>query len=263
MVESAKLLFVPGSVAFLVIGLLIALGLLYGGKIGQRWGRRLLTLLLIVYTCLAMPVGATLVTLPLTWQYGSLGSKTLAGGIDTIVTLTTGVFVYRGSGLELVELGSHSSHSAIETARLYRLLGHPGILVSGGVVEPGAQSVSEADVLRDRLERLGVPPEKIVVETKARNTREQAELTSAILRERHVRRFVLVTDPAHMARATSEFRRLGLDPVPSVSAGSDSTPPGWLQRLRPNINSLKDSEWACYEYGARLFYWLRDVTGRP
>jgi uncharacterized SAM-binding protein YcdF (DUF218 family) len=256
MIDAIKLLLVPGSISFFVLGLLGALVLLYGNAAMQCWGRRWLTLLLVVYAFLATPVGADAVAAPLTWQYGALGSKAVAGAVDTVVTLTTGVYAYRAQGLEIVEMGKKTSHNALETARVYRLLGHPTVIATGGIVTPGAQLVSEAEVLRDGLVRLAIPPERIVLETRSHNTREQAEQSAAILRQRGVKRFVLITDAAHMPRAIAEFRRLGLDPIPSVSIVAESTPPGLLHRLRPNLGALQQSDWACYEYGARIYYWF-------
>jgi hypothetical protein len=34
-------------------------------------------------------------------------------------------------------------------------------------------------------------------------------------------------------------------------AGAD----GAWHRLRPSINALRQSDWACYEYLARVYYW--------
>jgi len=260
--EIAKLLLVPGSIAFFTIGLLAGVALLYGRPSLQRWGRRWLTSLVAAYAFLATPVGAGVVGAPLRWQYGSVGSKQAALGVDTIVTLTTGVFVYRANDLEWIEMGRNTSHNALETARLYRLLGQPTIVATGGIVVPGSQKRSEAEVLQDALLRLGIPADHIVLETRARNTREQAERSAAILRQRGAKRFVLVTDAGHMPRAVAEFRAQGLDPLPSAAVVTDTTPDGLLYRLRPSLSSLKLSDEACYEYGARVYYWILGVFGQ-
>jgi uncharacterized SAM-binding protein YcdF (DUF218 family) len=68
---------------------------------------------------------------------------------------------------------------------------------------------------------------------------------------------VLVTAADHMARATSTFRDVGLDPIPSVATFIMPPPPGLMYWIRPNINSLRQADWGCYEYMARLYYWFQ------
>jgi hypothetical protein len=56
---------------------------------------------------------------------------------------------------------------------------------------------------------LEVPPDKIVVERESTNTHENGERVAPMLRERNVRRILLVTDRLHMRRATGVFAHLG------------------------------------------------------
>jgi uncharacterized SAM-binding protein YcdF (DUF218 family) len=262
MAQSFKLFLVPGSVQFLAIGLALALGLLYGSARLQRWGRLWLTILLPFYLFLCTPVGADIVSAPLAWRYGSLKTAEQAAGIDTVVSLTTGSWVYKADGLEVDEMGKPTSYNAMETARVYRMLGSPTVLVTGGVAPGGEQRFRESEVMAEGLARLGIPQERIVLETRARNTWEQAVNSAALLRKRGVRRFVLVTDSEHMPRALSMFRAQGLEPVPSVSVMRTETPPGLIHRLRPTLTAYQQSDRACYEYVARLYYWGRDLLGR-
>jgi uncharacterized SAM-binding protein YcdF (DUF218 family) len=133
--------------------------------------------------------------------------------------------------------------------------------VTGGIVLDGQQHDSEAEVMAEGLVRLGVPRARIVLETHARNTREQAVNSAEVLRRRGTRRFVLVTDSEHMPRALSVFRAQGLDPVPSVAVMTFATPPGLIHRIRPALGAYLQSDRACYEYFARAYYWCQDLWG--
>jgi uncharacterized SAM-binding protein YcdF (DUF218 family) len=261
MVQTLKLFLVPGSVQFLAIGLALGVGLLYGGPRLQRWGRLWLTVLLPFYLFLCMPLGADLVSAPLVLRHGSIERAEQAAGVDTIVAITTGSWVYKARDLEVDEMGKFTSHNALETARVFRLMARPTIVATGGMVVDGQQRFTESEVMADGLVRLGVPRDRIVLETRSHNTREQAANSAEILKKRGAKRFVLVTDSEHMPRAVAAFRALGLDPVPSVSVLRVSTPPGLRYRLRPTLDAYLLSERACYEYFARGYYWLQDMLG--
>ena len=261
MAQTLKLFLVPGSMQFLAIGLALGVGLLYGGPRLQRWGRGWLTGLLPFYLFLCTPVGADLVAAPLKWQYGSLRSAEQATGVDTIVALTTGSVVYKANGFEVDEMGLFTSQNAMEAARIYRMLGSPTVLATGGVVPGGDQRFTESELMGDGLVRLGVPRDRIILETRSRNTLEQTGNSAEILRKRGTKRFVLVTDSDHMPRALATFRALGLDPVPSVAALTYATPPGLINRLRPAVGAYRLSDHACYEYFAIAYYWSRGLLG--
>lgn len=88
------------------------------------------------------------------------------------------------------------------------------LVVAGGVGEAG---VSEASVMAGLARGLGVAGERIVLEDRSRNTREQAVGVARLARERGWLRVVVVTDRYHLPRALFLFRRAGLgaggDPV--------------------------------------------------
>jgi len=125
----------------------------------------------------------------------------------------------------VVVLGAALSEPGVPSPALRRRLAHgvavwkrrdaTHLLVSGGVVGPPP---AEAEVMCALAIELGVPPERIVVEDRARNTFENAVYSGRIFHDCGWRRLVVVTDAFHMPRALFVFRRLGLpvagDPVP-------------------------------------------------
>ena len=85
--------------------------------------------------------------------------------------------------------------------------------------------------MRALLVDLGVPPGRIVLEERSRNTRENAEFTAGLLKEYRVQRVLLVTSALHMRRAVGEFERAGVDVVPAATDHVQGTVSGvrlWL-----------------------------------
>jgi len=121
--------------------------------------------------------------------------------------------------------------------------------------------MAESEVMADGLVRLGVPRDRLLLETRSHNRREQAANTAELLRKRGTKRFVLVTASGHMPRTLSAFRARGLDPIASPSSLRVTTPPGLLHRLRPTLGAFLQSDRACDEYFAIAYYWARGLLG--
>jgi uncharacterized SAM-binding protein YcdF (DUF218 family) len=138
-------------------------------------------------------------------------------------------------------------------------MGSPTVLVAGGMVVDGGQRSAESEVMAEGLVRLGVPRDRIILEVRSHNTREQATNSAELLRMRGTKRFVLVTDSEHMPRTLAAFRAQGLDPLPSPSSPRVTTPPGLRYRLRPMLGAYLQSDRACYEYFAIAYYWGRGL----
>ena len=106
----------------------------------------------------------------------------------------------------------------------------PWLVVSGGMT--GRATRSEAEAGRELLVSCGVPPEKIWIEDRSRFTLENLFYVRDALRERRLRRVILVSDPLHLARAATLARGLALD---VACAAAESAPPrrgsaGWWMR---------------------------------
>lgn len=170
-----------------------------------------------------------------------------------------GTNVRIASGLGVDDLGV-SALRVIETARVYHLLGNPLVIVSGGNTQRVEPSRPESLAYRAAAIQLGVPADRIVVEDRSMNTRDQALLLKPMLAAHGVSRFVLVTSPTHIGRALAAFRAVGLDPVPSAAAlRSEQGPSQWS--LLPDSESLLISDNALYDAAASVYYrangWLR------
>jgi uncharacterized SAM-binding protein YcdF (DUF218 family) len=80
------------------------------------------------------------------------------------------------------------------------------LIVSGGVLIPGT-TMTEATWFRDALVRRGVPNERILVETQATNTAENATYALPIIQAQHFQRVVLVMSDFEGMRAHLTAKR--------------------------------------------------------
>jgi uncharacterized SAM-binding protein YcdF (DUF218 family) len=208
------------------------------------------------YWILSCPAGAALLARTVTADYRPLETADAASGAQAVVLLSGGSKTIRAAGGRLPVVTTPSAMRALETARVYRLLGDPLVVVSGGITENDAKSISEADAIRAAIIALGVPADRIVLESESRNTHDEAVALKRMLAERRIDRFVIVTSAIHMGRSLAAFAVEGLHPVPSAA-------PIYQDRsdapfaLTPNEVSLEIGNAVVYEWGARAYYWWR------
>ena len=250
---------VPGSITFLILGFVVGVALLYGRDRTRKWGRRWLTVLALAYWALSTPLIADWIVGGLTRRYQPLSGREAARGAQTIVLLSVGSTAYVVDGQQVPELGKDTAYNVLEAARVYRMLGNPLIITSGGA-SPSAPRAPDSEMMREALVKLGVPADRVLVESRSANTREQATFTADLLRQRGIKTFVLVTAPEHMNRAVPTFEALGFTVVPAVSAFKEPVRGSWWEQVRLSRGALLQSDWAVYEYLARVYYWLRGWT---
>jgi uncharacterized SAM-binding protein YcdF (DUF218 family) len=83
------------------------------------------------------------------------------------------------------------------------------LLITSGSGDLLDQDHVEAPGLAAWARSMGVPAEAVVVESKSRNTRENATLSLPLAEAKGYRSFVLVTSAAHMRRSEAIFRKAG------------------------------------------------------
>jgi uncharacterized SAM-binding protein YcdF (DUF218 family) len=69
----------------------------------------------------------------------------------------------------------------------------------------------EAELMKRRALKLGVPAEQILLEPTALTTRDNALACAAIMRAHGMARALVVTQSYHRARAVAAFRRVGVE----------------------------------------------------
>ena len=116
-----------------------------------------------------------------------------------------GIILILGGGTlqynENIEIGLHTLKRVLKGYEIYRSTGYP-ILVTGGVISKG---IPESDIMKETLIHLGIPENKILVENKARTTKENALYTKDILE--NYKAVYLVTSYLHMKRSLLIFRK--------------------------------------------------------
>lgn len=115
-------------------------------------------------------------------------------------------------------------------ARLLQEGKAPRIVIAGG--HTGKANISEAEVGRERLLRLGIQPEKILVEDRSQHTLENLFNLRETLRGENWNTLILVSDPLHLARAGALANGLGLDPrcSPATACPPLRGSAGWWTR---------------------------------
>lgn len=91
------------------------------------------------------------------------------------------------------------------------------IILAGGLGDEEQQS--EAQAMQTYLLEQGVPAEKMILEDKSRNTKENLRNTKSLLNNKPIHSFYLVTHDYHMYRALlyAQQADLGVSPAPTHS----------------------------------------------
>lgn len=141
----------------------------------------------------------------------------------------------------------------VTTVRLYHKLKRP-IIVTGGGANDGTDA-AVATIAKRFLMDLGVPDHQIIIEDRARDTAQNARLTTAICRQRGYTQPILLTAAYHLKRARMAFDAAGIQvtPFPAYFLGSRDTPTTW-RHLLPRSGALHASATALHEYVGLLYY---------
>jgi uncharacterized SAM-binding protein YcdF (DUF218 family) len=163
------------------------------------------------------------------------------------------IFVFAGTRME----------RALEAADLYRQ-GYARLVVlteemSDGAIDELARHgiivPTDAEVARDVMIRLGMPPDAIVIAPGVHNsTGQEAQTLRSLARVRGWRRVIVVTSKFHTRRAGLAARReVGGMGVEVIARGSryDAADPAHWWRTRSDVR------WVLLETEKIIAYWLR------
>ncbi len=245
---AVKVLSLLASPTALLVELACA-GLLLGAR--RLAGRVLLVLGVGGLTaCLVLPVDGWAIR-PLEDRFPAVtvppahvdGIVVLGGSIDELTSLDRGTPTLNWAANRLT--------SFVALARQYpdaRLVFTGG----SGAVEQGL--ATEAQFARTLFEQLGLPPGRVMFESKSRTTWENAVDAHALAQPKPGETWVLLTSASHMPRAVGAFRAAGWTVL--------SWPVGYRSRDRvtgiaPSLgNKLSVLDWAGHEWEGLLAYWL-------
>jgi uncharacterized SAM-binding protein YcdF (DUF218 family) len=152
------------------------------------------------------------------WEVPATDPVTITEPFDVGIILTGGMILNKESS-ETEIFPDKSADRFIQPLRLYKAGKLKKILISGGNTDLMflRKDVSDETVkVAQLLEELGVKKEDILLETKARNTRENALYSIEILKKNPQlgTRYVLFTSAFHLRRATQCFEKAGQKVTP-------------------------------------------------
>ena len=198
----------------------------------KKWKKRMAVTAIAVLLVFSNP-------LLFRWAYQAWEVKqpALSGSYDAVI-LPGGMADY-----DLRNQGhfNYASDRFIQAALLYHSGKAPYIIVTGGNGFINRDIPPEALFLKTALETLQVPPDRIITETRSRNTRENALYTREKADSLALKGpMILVTSAMHMRRCLEEFGKAGLTIVPySCNYEVLDTDAPFYDHLWPDVSLLQ------------------------
>jgi uncharacterized SAM-binding protein YcdF (DUF218 family) len=219
--------------------------------------RRSLVVVAVFYTMASVYAVGFLFTRPLVAGYRALTAAEVPGGSLALVVLGSGSYsIWDWSGNELSTTNVDASSRVLEAVRVYKLANPEWVISSGGKVHDDDVDEATGETMAGLLRQLGVPAGRIVVQTKSRNTHEEAGLDLEIIRRLKVERVILVTSDFHMRRSVGAFRAAGVEVTPAIAR--DPFPAReWQDWVVPGDEGLRRSSALAHEVLGIAYYALR------
>ncbi len=160
--------------------------------------------------------------------------------------------VVLGGGVDAAEAGhpdpdlGAAADRVWYAARLYHAGKSPLLVLSGGT-DPAVKLTSEAAAMRVLLRDLGVPDSAMLLEEKSRTTDENTRFSAGLLRQRGIKKILLVTSALHMKRALRYWQGEGIEVQPAATDYEARAVPAWHLWL-PSAKALEASARALKEW---------------
>lgn len=213
--------------------------------------RKWLATVAIVYGLASLRIVGYALSRPLVVGLRPFAAADAPEKLDAVVLLGA-TFAIQGRDREIGLATMAGTTRVLEAARVYRELGSPWVISSGGPGH-GPDPVAESLPMRDALIQLGVPASRILLESMSLSTHDEAVAIAQMLRPLHIDAFALVTSDTHMRRALATFRAQGLRPVPAIARdpAASQIRSAWFA---PTQHGLDDTEAAVHEYLGFVYY---------
>ncbi len=207
----------------------------------------------VVLFFFSMPAVADFLARPLEEDWSTLNPRHMPAGLGAVVVLGGGSL----DGVDLTpatRLGEGSLKRTLEGVRLWRARPKAKLVFASGSWIEGQTPVAE--LMAQVAMNLGVDAAQVVVETRSRDTFENAAEVKRLLDLYGLDLFVLVTSARHMKRALAVFGRRGLKPIPAPT-DFRLAPPGQEFGWWPSLGALVSCHHSLYEYLGYAWYWIR------
>jgi uncharacterized SAM-binding protein YcdF (DUF218 family) len=236
---------------------LIGLGFLGAMLLFTRWkrlGRAAATLAALGLLVIGFSPAAKLIARPLEDRFPQLSLDDRR--VDGIIVL--GGAIGFGRGQVAFNEAAARMTAGIEIAK--RHPSAPLVFTGGDGSLLEGDGRSEADAAEAFFRLAGIEGERLVMERRSRNTRENALFTREMVAPKPGERWLLITSAFHMPRAIGCFRAVGLDleafPVDYRTEGDA----GDLHPFRHMVNGMQLTDLAVKEWVGLLAYRLAGYT---
>jgi uncharacterized SAM-binding protein YcdF (DUF218 family) len=163
-------------------------------------------------------------------------------------------------GVQIASL-NEAAERYTEAVALARRLPQARVVFTGGSGMLIATGPQEADVAGRLFEALGVARERLALESKSRDTYENATLTARLVDPKPGERWLLVTSAWHMPRAMGAFRQAGFKVEPWPVDYRAARGFGAL-RLQSSVpEGLRRIDFVVREYVGLVMYYATGRTG--
>jgi uncharacterized SAM-binding protein YcdF (DUF218 family) len=181
---------------------------------------------------------------------------------SSILEKNTDVIVVLGGGSKDIDALKNTFLTEITAARVlhaievYNKNGAKYFVCSG----KGAGKISEAAVMAQLAEKLGVPKEKIRIEDKSMNTWQHAAELNKMFANKNIS-VGIVTSAYHMKRTQREFKKYFNNawPLPAHYLYASSAENVFVKYI-PDTRSLYKASLALKEIIGQLWYSMKDLT---
>ncbi len=119
------------------------------------------------------------------------------------------------------------------------------LILTGGNGEPFATNLKDADVMAKAAYAMGMPPGRVIIENRSRNTLENAHEVRKLLKGN---RIILATSAYYMKRAVAMFARQGFSVIPAPGYNLAQTRKKSFALLLPRAQNLAASSTALAEW---------------
>lgn len=225
-----------------------------------RWLRVLVALPLLACLMMSLPWMANLMV---GYQESRIepAASCITSPPDTMVVLSGGTSREPRDATDSGALGESSLRRLMGAVEQWRAQGGSSLVISGGLTRYG---ISEGALMASFAAKLGVPNERIRVESASHSTWQNAQFVRA-LQPPLPSRIWLVTSAVHMPRSAYAFEQAGFEvcawPVDVRYARANS-----IGYYLPSTDALVKADAVLHEWFGEAAYrlgWMRSTTRNP
>ena len=238
---------------FCILLLLIGLIFLWFSKF-QKTGKIIATTGLCLLIIFSYKITVTLISSPLEYAHSNINKSNQKNykDIKYIVVLGGGIKCNTSHPITS-QIGESSLSRLSEGIRLLNIYPEAKLILSGGKT---FSRVSEASIMKQVAEILGVSKEKIITDKISLDTEQQAKFIKKIIADK---KFIIVTSALHMPRSIFLFKKYGMNPIAAPTAYNSNLDENSPYYYLPSSSFLSESTSAVHEYIGFLWLYVKNL----